>query len=288
VALEVIDDALDRLRSSDQPTLSDRIHEARKRFKEIRAILKIASHAAGIEGQAAGLLFRDAGRQLAASRDADALIEAFDEMRLRFGPAWRTRRFGKIRRQLERLGQAATAQHTDDLQSRIATVRPQFASWALLPSSFELLEGGLRRGYRQARKGMRNALSARQSAAFHEWRKRVKDHWYQSKVIENVWPAAMTAQNSSLHELSRILGRHHDLAMLSELINGQPQSFGSQRYVRSFRKFIDLRMQELENDARSLGEKLFSDDPDVWIGRMRDYWNSSELSGPVHGGELPG
>jgi hypothetical protein len=288
IALMIIDDAVDRLRSEDETALSERVHEARKRFKEIRAVLRLVAGASGIQGQAARLLFRDAGRQLALGRDADALVETFDEMKTHFGPAWRIRRFSKIRKELQRRSEAEIPQPIREIAARIEAIRPQFAAWDLAPSSFELLEPGLRDGYQRARKGMRRALAVRRNEAFHEWRKRVKEHWVQSRVIENIWPPIMKPQNASLHDLSRILGRHHDLAMLTDLIDREPSAFGSARYVRSFQKFVEGRMAELENDAQSLGSKLFSDEADVWVRRIHDYWDSSDLSKHVILSEVDG
>jgi len=281
IALMIIDDAVDRLRSDDETALSERVHEARKRFKEIRAVLRLVAGASGIQGQAARLLFRDAGRQLAVGRDADALVETFDEMKTHFGPAWRMRRFNKVRKELQRRSQAEIPQPIREIAARIEAIRPELAAWDLTSSSFELLEPGLRDGYQRARKRMRKALAVRRSEAFHEWRKRVKEHWVQSRVIENIWPPIMKPQNASLHDLSRILGRHHDLAMLTELLDREPAAFGSARYVRSFQKFVEGRMTELENEAQNLGSKLFSDEAAVWVRRIHAYWDSSELSRPL-------
>src|SRR6266496_1804935 len=73
IARETIDRALAHLTDSTTDTAT-RVHESRKRFKEIRAVLRLGRF--GLDGDFAALnvAFRDAGRQLAATREADALV----------------------------------------------------------------------------------------------------------------------------------------------------------------------------------------------------------------------
>src|SRR5687768_13559042 len=76
MARETIDLAIAHLTDSTPD-----IHEARKRFKETRAVLRLGRFT--LDGDFASLSrrFRDAARQLAATREADALIEIAETLR---------------------------------------------------------------------------------------------------------------------------------------------------------------------------------------------------------------
>src|SRR5688500_13427895 len=86
MALECVDDATARLEvvragGTDANTTGDAIHQARKRAKEMRALLRLAHHATGDsvfrdESRAV----RDASRALSGARDAQVLVSAFDDL----------------------------------------------------------------------------------------------------------------------------------------------------------------------------------------------------------------
>ena len=42
---------------------------------------------------------------------------------------------------------------------------------------------------------------------FHDWRKRVKDHWYHSRLLQGFWPAGIRPHRKAVKELSELLGR---------------------------------------------------------------------------------
>src|SRR5437763_1529566 len=81
IATEQLDDALKLLRKRKGGRV-ETVHEVRKDFKKVRAVLRLAR-----AGMAAGTyrfeneFFRDLGHQLSDARDAQILIEAFDKLR---------------------------------------------------------------------------------------------------------------------------------------------------------------------------------------------------------------
>ena len=239
ILLAALDDALSRLERDGHPGAKD-VHEARKRIKEMRAIVRLAANSKPIRDE-----LRDAGRSLTENREADALIESFDKLRERF--EWSDRKFGKIRRSL--IARRDALPPTDPAVA-IALLEKQRANFESIADDIDI-EDGLLRSYRRSRRARRQAFTSGVAEDFHEWRKRVKEHWYQMKMIAS--PDA-----DALHDLSRALGDHHDLATLRATIRDL-----------SFDKFAARRMRELQDEANILGAPLFAEKPRAWLQRIQ-------------------
>src|ERR1044071_9440613 len=60
--------------------IEKRVHDARKRFKEIRAVLRLVREPFGAQFDVENAWYRDAGRTLASAGDADAVLEALGKL----------------------------------------------------------------------------------------------------------------------------------------------------------------------------------------------------------------
>jgi CHAD domain-containing protein len=86
IAKGQLDKALDGLTGLSGEEPEEVVHDARKRFKKLRALLRLARIGLGrtiTDWENARL--RDAARPLSEVRDAEVMIEAFDELVERFG-----------------------------------------------------------------------------------------------------------------------------------------------------------------------------------------------------------
>lgn len=90
-------------------------------------------------------------------------------------------------------------------------------------TSFRALRGGLKRTYRRGRTGRKRAFAAPTTERLHEWRKRVKYHWYHVRLLQNVWPEPMKVRRRELKVLADLLGDDHDLAVLRQLLLSAPE-----------------------------------------------------------------
>ena len=77
-----------------------------------------------------------------------------------------------------------------------------------------MLEPGLRRMYRGGRREWRAMQKGASVEGLHEWRKRVKEFWYDHELLKPLWKPVMKAVGDEAHDLSDLLGDDHDLAVL--------------------------------------------------------------------------
>lgn len=234
-----------------------RVHDARKRFKETRALIRLVREPLGAQFRIENAWFRDAGRDLAAARDADAMLEALDQLELPRAVRTKMRRTLAKQRQHPPLdGLIANA------LDQLVVARARVALWPRLDDSFDTLAAGLRRTYRDGRRAFRTARTADE---LHEWRKHAKTHWYHVQLLRKAWPAMFEPYADVMQSLSRALGDHHDLHVLGETVPDAPPELA---------QAISGRQQKLEREARAIGARVYAERPEAWLARMRNLWKA--------------
>ncbi len=253
IAIALVDDAVEQLRDAAAAPSETAVHEARKRFKELRALLRLVESAAGRHRtKEARLRARDAGRSLSAARDADVLGETFEKLHERFGDSFdRSRDFARRLTEDARGGKL----DTDTASRLISAVRNSIALWSFDVADKDIQQG-LRRGLRRARRAMRTAVEVRSDAGFHEWRKRAKDSWYHARMTEEIVPS-MRDREPQLRRLARILGDHHDLVIVREIAGRHAGEANGPDAVNVLSLALQ-RMRELEDEAEAIGPEALA------------------------------
>ena len=77
------------------------------------------------------------------------------------------------------------------------------------------------------------------------------------------------------HKLSRFLGEDHDLAVLRQSLAADPLAYGGHRILKGVFAVIDHRREDLEQQAFTLGWKIYKDSPKVFTRRIGAYGKSS-------------
>jgi CHAD domain-containing protein len=234
ILVEMLDAAIEHLAKPD-------VHDARKRLKEARAVLRLVAPALGESARAEIVALRDAARLLSAARDAEALVEAFQKIRSGFDPNLRRR----VRRRLPKAAAIDTAPVIDALRAS----RDRIVGWTLAEGGFELIEPGLVRTYGRGRQAAQAVAEDPSPERLHELRKRVKDAWYHHELLEAVWPPVVKGYEKALKELSDLLGEHHDFDMLRERCSGVPAVV----------EVIDQHREQLGRDAFALASRLYAE-----------------------------
>jgi CHAD domain-containing protein len=253
----IMDEQIVRARDTlDDPKApaADRVHDARKRFKEIRALLRLVREPLGDQFAHENAWFRDAARNLAAARDADAVIEALDKLALPRAVAKRARKVIDA----QRASHPPLEPIIGNVLEQLVIAQGRLGMWPQLDDSFDTIAPGLLRTYREGRRGMQTHGDAEE---LHEWRKRVKEHWYHAQLLRHVWPEMMKPYADVLSTLSKALGDHHDLHVLREL-------------VPELADVIDARQAELEQQAMAIGRRVYAEKPAAWLARMRNTWKA--------------
>ena len=270
VALSQIDEALQALASADQEKRSI-VHEARRRCKKLRGLLRLVRPAfPGFEMENAAL--RDAAALLSHLRDAEVLHETIAKLAESSGNE-------AVARVSERLKSEPLPEPPPDklteFRLRLLAVRERAAEWTLRKDKSTVLLRGLRETYKQDRARMAKALASGDPVDFHDWRKAQKAHGFHVDLLRKTAPDVLEIDLKTIDKLSDLLGVHHDLAVLLHAVDTDAQRFGSDEDVTAMREAIDTRRKDIELKAASLGRQLLAERPRALAERFARYWKTA-------------
>jgi CHAD domain-containing protein len=281
-----VDDAIAQLRGEAGTEPAEAVHEARKDIKKIRSALRLVRDAIGDdEWRRENQHYRDCARQLSGFRDAEILVEALDGLAERFGPT-AGERFDRLRQELDR--ENRTAHDEGSVQRAMAGAaaeleagRSRIESMPIKGDGWELIGPGIHRSYRRGRKRLRDVEEEASVTNLHELRKRVKDLWYQLRLIRDADPEMLGPLADHAHDLSDHLGDDHDLALLREQAQRRSAAFADPADQRHLVEEIDQRRGELQFAAVSLGERIYAEKPKRFTKRLEKRWGVWRERKPV-------
>ena len=125
------------------------------------------------------------------------------------------------------------------------------------------------------------------AALFHEWRKRVKSHWYHVRLLESLHSGAR-ARARTLDRLETLLGDAHDLAMLQQtLLSEHARQFGDARSRDLVLGTISRAETSLRRRALGLGHRTFAKRPGEFAKSVKPPSLPVRLIGTIVDGAHP-
>lgn len=278
IAAEQVERAIDAVTGGEE-SIHEGVHDARKRCKKVRAVIRLVRPALGDTYRRENARFRDAGRLVSDARDATAIIETFDgHLAAPFAGQLDGDRLSAVRGVLvERRDEVVDGLGLDDrvaeLVDALRAGRVATQGWSLTDDGWDALGPGLGKTYGRARKAMAAAYDERTTEAFHEWRKRAKYHRYHLKLLRELWPGPVKARRTACHDLTDYLGDDHDLAVLRGVLEQEAGRFDDGD-LRVMLAVLDRRRGELQALARPVGSRLLAETPDRFVERFGAYWSA--------------
>jgi CHAD domain-containing protein len=269
--------AIDELRTIGDRRSDGRIHEARRHVKKVRAILRLVQPVLGDTCHGVNRRLGTANRMLGPIADGGAVVDTIAQLggKYRARPAQRT---------LHSL-QAALVQRAErvDRRAELERVLPVVAGilrreqrrltdWTLTARGFDAVGPGLEKSMRCARNAMKRSLRHPASDNYHVWRRRVKDLWFQVRLLEARCGGALIDDQRRLEALDGCLGESHNVVLLEEILITEAlvprqQAAGGLRLLRRYRA-------ELRNRAASLGRAVFAEKPAHFVRRVKRLWHT--------------
>jgi CHAD domain-containing protein len=283
------------------------VHEARKALKRLRALVRLLDGELGGKACAReNAVLRDAARSLSGARDAAVMLGTLDALMTRHPRTLGRRRAVLDLRRRLRAEHARMERHTladpdarAEVLGELHALRWRVGAWSVSDrDGIEPIEADLARLYRQGRTRYRRVARGKgdRMIAMHEWRKRVKDLRYAAEMLERRGGGPSGAKDSGwslrqlagrADELGELLGEEHDLAVLAARVRAgglggrrADQTWYTGRRTRErLLKQIAKRRRALRKRALRDGKRLYRDEPEVFLKRVRaEYARDARLS----------
>jgi CHAD domain-containing protein len=282
IVCERVEKALAVLDRNGSKTVGDEaVHDARKRFKEVRGALRMVRGELGDKQfRRENRVFRDAGRPLSEVRDAKVLVDTLDELTQRYKAQLAAEPFKHLRAALNarrrdvRKKALDKKRTTRSIVSKVRKSLRRVGDWPLTHNGWKAIAAGLRQTYDQGRKSMHAAISDGSDEAFHEWRKRTKDLRYGIELLARAWPETMQSMANATHGLTDLLGQDHDLAVLMTVVESELKNVCPDDERELLTPLVSQRRADLRAAACELGRKLFAETEDQFIDRIHGYWQA--------------
>jgi len=283
IAREEIDSAIENLRVRQPSKRDGAVHEARKSIKKLRGLVRLLMPGLGAAGKQENIALRDLGRTLSEVRDAAAMIETVDLLGKKYHDDPAVAKLAPVRAAFVKRRNAARvhADSTPSAEEGIAALRRlrrRLNNWNI-GADFACIAPGLKKTYRRGRHALAQARKDPDAENLHSLRKRVKDYWYQVRLLENLWPlaglrAGLSPENA-LRELQEQLGDAHNLAVLRETaVKGFE---GVAHLIDDFEK--ELRVRSL-----AAAKDLYAEKAGAHVDRLTELWmawrHDTERKGP--------
>jgi CHAD domain-containing protein len=253
------------------------VHKARRSFKRLRALLRLARPALGPAFVRENRRWRDAGRLLADSREATVLLETFDRVVGECGPDLPEQAVMAIRGRLA----DSSAKHSGDADDRVEAVlleldrAEQDVKDLAWPKRRKQLRKGLRRVQARLRRTWTDARERPEPENLHEWRKRVKDAVMQIGLFRALLPKEQKARREEGKALAQALGEEHDLSVLGAALRSHGCPRGTKRAHAALLRAIAAKREALAETAFATGEAVSSQGPKRFAREIVASWSDA-------------
>lgn len=276
IACEQIDEALVAIRSGE--LASERIvHEVRRRCKAVRALIRLVRPVfPAFAGEDA--IFREIGRILASARDGTVLIDTLEALTAEPDDKIDPRMIRLLRKRLAPPDKARSLrQALGQCDEKFVAARARAMKWTIDADGWNALAPGFANTLKAARHAMKDLARSGDPACSHEWRKRVKQHWFHLRLLRGVSSGPAEERAKLVMKLGDVLGERHDLDQFVEMLAAQPRRSSDAVTIERLTALARRRAAKLESRARKMGKDLFDDKPrkltdkwgERWEGRTR-------------------
>ncbi len=256
IAREQLEGALCEIATVTAANEAAAVHAARKYLKKTRALLRLVRDEIGPEiFKEENRFLREVARGFSGPRDVRVQLQLLEKLREQAPPCLT---FEQTAATL----QEEIATHADsfgpqrqEAETTLQRICDRLEGWPLDGLGIDDLCCALRDSYRRGRKCFRRACAQATPENFHSWRRRVKDFWYQARLLRNLNPAVMGEITEAAGTLGQKLGDLHDLAFFRLHLEVEPGICEEER--SALLGLSNAGERELEEIVLDLGARFF-------------------------------
>ena len=248
------------------------VHEVRKHLKKLRAAMRLAIGQVGKNCHAREDRYvRKIGRLVSDLRDAQVRLQTFIELRDQAAKALGEERFPRTEELLllERDSfSAAFAGWQSQAIPQLERAKTRLMNWPLEGLTWNQICGAVGKIYKRGERGLAKTIDDPVPENFHAWRKRVKDIWYQLRILQPLNRVVLEQIAHDAEVLGELLGREHDLDFLLARLEKESGDEALANELAHLKRLIGKRCNRLQRDALELGRRFYAEPAKAFAKRV--------------------
>ena len=248
------------------------VHEVRKHLKKLRAAMRLAIPEVGKDRHAReDCCVRKIGRLVSDLRDAQVRLQTLIQLRDETAKRPENSPFPRIEEllSLERESfSAAFAGWQKQAIPQLERVETRLLKWPMEDLTWKQVCGAVAKIYKRGQRGLAKTIDDPEPENFHAWRKRVKDLWYQLRILQPVNRVVLTEMARDAEVLGELLGREHDLNFLWARLEKESSDEALRDELAQLEKLIRKRGKRLRTNALELGRRFYAEPAKAFAKRI--------------------
>jgi hypothetical protein len=257
------------------------VHEVRKHLKKLRAAMRLAVGEIGKNRHARedrGV--REIGRLVSDLRDAQVRLQTLIHLREETAKGSGENRFVRIEEllSLERESfSAAFAGWQKQAIPKLEHVGERLSKWPVAGITWKQICGAVGKIYKRGQRGLAKTIKKPIPENFHAWRKRVKDLWYQLRILQPLNRVVLEEMAHEAEILGELLGREHDFHFLLGRLEKESGDEALRDELTDLQKLISKRGKRLRRDALELGRRFYAEPAKAFAKRISIFVNKRKV-----------
>src|SRR5438876_5822609 len=248
------------------------VHEVRKHLKKLRAAMRLAVDEVGKNRHTReDRCVREIGRLVSDLRDAQVRLQTLIQLRDETAKGSGENHFPRIEEllSLERESfSAAFAGWQKQAIPKLERVGERLSKWPLAGITWKQICGAVGKIYKRGQRGLAKTIKKPQPENFHAWRKRMKDLWYQLRILQPLNRVDLEKIAADAEILGELLGREHDFDFLLERLEKESGDDALHGELMKLHKVIRKRGKRLRRNALELGRRFYAEPSKAFAKRI--------------------
>src|SRR5213083_986029 len=248
------------------------VHEVRKHLKKLRAAMRLTVGEVGKNRHAReDRCVRKIGRLVSDLRDGQVRLQTLIQLRDETAKGVGDPPFPRIEEllSLERESfSAAFAGWQKQAIPKLERVGERLSKWPLTGITWKQICSTVGKTYRRGQRGLAKTIKKPQPENFHAWRKRVKDLWYQLRILQPLNRVVLEEMAHDAEVLGELLGREHDFDFLWARLERESGDEALRDELAQFEKLVRKRGKRLRTNALELGRRFYAEPAKAFAKRI--------------------
>jgi CHAD domain-containing protein len=248
------------------------VHEVRKHLKKLRAAMRLAVGEVGKkQHKREDRCVREIGRLVSDLRDAQVRLQTLIQLRDETAKDSGENHFAHIEELLS-LERESFSAAFDGWQKqaipKLERVGERLSKWPLTGISWKEICRAVEKIYKRGERGLVKTIKKPVPENFHAWRKRVKDLWYQLRILQPLNRVVLEKIAADAEVLGELLGSEHDFDFLLARLEKESGDDALRGELAQLQKTIRKRGKRLRRNALELGRRFYAEPSKAFAKRI--------------------